>query len=118
MYCRSCGQTSPVGAMKCTACGAPFAMGAVPMGASGKPNNFLVPAILATIFCCLPLGVVSIVFAAQVDSKWNAGDYAAATEAASKAKMFFWISFGVGLVLSSLYAVYMVIMALTTFQGF
>ncbi len=38
------------------------------------PPNYLVFAILATIFCCQILGIVSIVFAAQVNSKWNAGD--------------------------------------------
>lgn len=36
--------------------------------------NHLVWAILSTLFCCLPLGVVSIVYAAQVDGKRAAGD--------------------------------------------
>ena len=45
-------------------------------------------AILSTIFCCLPLGVVSIIFAAQVDSKYAAGDYAGAEESSKKAKQF------------------------------
>ena len=31
-----------------------------------------------TLLCCLPAGIVSIVFAAQVDGKWNSGDYAGA----------------------------------------
>jgi uncharacterized membrane protein len=58
-------------------------------GAGGEPpNNNLVWAILSTIFCCLPLGVASIVFAAQVDGKWAAGDYAGAHESARKAKQF------------------------------
>lgn len=58
-------------------------------GASGpKPDNYLVWAILSTLFCCLPLGVVSIVFAAQVDGKYNSGDYAGALESSQKAKKF------------------------------
>jgi hypothetical protein len=58
-------------------------------GPSGMPpNNYLVWAILTTILCCLPLGVVSIVFAAQVNSKWAAGDYAGARDSAEKAKRF------------------------------
>lgn len=49
------------------------------------PNN-LVWAILTTLFCCLPLGVVSIVYAAQVDGKRAAGDIAGARAAADKAR--------------------------------
>ena len=37
------------------------------------PNN-LVWAILSTLFCCLPAGIVSIVYAAQVNGKLAAGD--------------------------------------------
>lgn len=48
------------------------------------PNN-LVWAILTTLFCCLPLGIVSIIYAAQVDGKRAAGDIAGAREAARKA---------------------------------
>ena len=40
--------------------------------------NHLVWAILSTLFCCLPLGIVSIVFAAQVNGKLAAGDVAGA----------------------------------------
>jgi hypothetical protein len=62
------------------------------------PPNYLVQAILATLFCCLPLGIVAIVFAAQVSSKWAGGDYAGAQNASNQAKTFCWISFGLGLV--------------------
>lgn len=51
------------------------------------PNN-LVWAILTTLFCCLPLGIVSIVYAAQVDGKRAAGDIAGARNAARKAGMW------------------------------
>ena len=52
------------------------------------PQNYLVWAILSTVFCCLPLGVASIVFAAQVNSKWQAGDARGAAESSAKAKKF------------------------------
>ncbi|MEO7478124.1 MAG: CD225/dispanin family protein [Lysobacteraceae bacterium] len=48
--------------------------------------NYLVWAILSTLFCCLPLGIVSIVYASQVDGKRAAGDIAGAQAAASSAK--------------------------------
>jgi predicted secreted protein len=49
-------------------------------------SNNLVWAILSTLFCCLPLGIVSIVFASQVNTKLAAGDVAGARESADKAK--------------------------------
>ncbi len=49
-----------------------------PYGQPGgtPPPNYLVWAILCTIFCCLPLGIASIVFAAQVNGKYAGGDIA------------------------------------------
>ncbi|MGH8992647.1 MAG: CD225/dispanin family protein, partial [Acidimicrobiia bacterium] len=74
-------------------------------GPGPKPENNLVWAILSTIFCCLPLGIASIVFAAQVDGKWSQGDYQGAREASEKAKKFAMISAGVGLGLAILFFV-------------
>lgn len=60
-----------------------------PGGPTGeKPKNYLIESILITLCCCPVLGIVSIVFAAQVDSKWNQGDQAGAVESAGKAKQF------------------------------
>ena len=63
-----------------------------------RPDNYLVPAILVTLCCCLIGGVIAIVNAAQVNSKWDAGDYAGARKAAENAKMWCWLSFGIGIV--------------------
>jgi hypothetical protein len=59
--------------------------------------NYLVPAILVTICCCLPFGIPAIVYAGQVNGKLSGGDIAGAQEASRKAKMWCWISFGLGL---------------------
>ena len=48
--------------------------------------NHLVWAILTTLFCCLPLGVVSIVYASQVDGRRAAGDLPTLTRQAHKLK--------------------------------
>jgi len=61
-----------------------------PMG-SPPPNN-LVWAILVTLFCCLPFGIVSIIYAAQVNGKWQAGDAAGAQESSRKARQ--WAMYG------------------------
>lgn len=50
--------------------------------------NYLVQSILVTLFCCLPLGIVSIIFAAQVNTKVAAGDIEGARESSEKAKKF------------------------------
>ncbi len=71
-----------------------------------KPNNYLVWAILGTIFCCLPFGIVSIVYASKVDGLWLTGNYFAATEAARKAKTWFWWSFGIGLTANIIVLIY------------
>lgn len=49
------------------------------------PDNHLVWAILSTIFCCLPFGVVSIVYAAQVESLYLQGRYEEAVDKSNKA---------------------------------
>jgi len=54
-------------------------------------------AILATVLCCLPAGIPAIVYAAQVNGKLQAGDLAGARAASENAKMWCWISFGIGL---------------------
>ncbi|NLT54629.1 MAG: CD225/dispanin family protein [Actinomycetales bacterium] len=56
--------------------------------AGPPPQNNLVWAILSTLLCCLPLGVASIVFATQVNTKWAMGDVAGAHQSAEKAKKF------------------------------
>lgn len=51
-----------------------------------KPSSNLALAIVATVLCCLPLGIVSIVYAAKVDGHWYAGRHAEAFEASRKAR--------------------------------
>lgn len=53
-----------------------------------KPISHLDLAILSTLFCCLPLGIVSIVYAAKVNDLYNAGDYAGAQDASDKAMKY------------------------------
>lgn len=50
------------------------------------PDNNMVWAILTTIFCFMPLGIVAIVYAAKVNNLWLMGYHAAANDAARKAK--------------------------------
>ncbi len=111
MFCPKCGQQVPDNASFCPSCGNPF--GAPASGGSqpyqpqpyGSPPGqyqeqiptYLVFSILVTIFCCLPTGIVAIVYAAQVSSKQASGDIAGAMAASSTAKTWCWVSFGLGL---------------------
>jgi hypothetical protein len=68
-------------------------------------------AILSTVLCCLPLGVASIVFSTQVNSKWALGDVAGAQEASDKAKKFaIWSAIAWG-ILALLYVIFFVVLA-------
>jgi hypothetical protein len=108
MHCAKCGSSNPDNASQCSACGAsltnpyatPQAMG---VGSAAQINNYLVPAIFATVCCCLPFGIVSIVYAAQVNGRLAGGDVVGAQQTAEKAKMWFWIAFGLGLAVQILY---------------
>jgi hypothetical protein len=59
--------------------------------------NYLVLAIIS-LFFSLPLGIVAVVFAARVNGQVQAGDTAGALESSRKAKLFSYISIGLGLV--------------------
>lgn len=72
-------------------------MSVPPAGNSRIPSH-MVWAILTTLFCCLPFGIVSIVFAAKVDGLQAAGNIAAAQEASNKAKLWAMIAAGSGVV--------------------
>lgn len=71
-------------------------------GGSANVPNYLVPAIIS-IFCCWPLGIVAVIFAAQVNGKVASGDIAGANDASKKAKLFSYISIGIGLVVGVIY---------------
>jgi hypothetical protein len=57
-------------------------------GQGAAPDNNLVWAILSTILCCLPLGVVAIVKSTQVSGLWAQGRFDEAQKAADDAKKF------------------------------
>jgi predicted secreted protein len=78
------------------------------------PPNYLVWAILSTLFCCLPFGIASIVFAAQVNSKWAMGDVNGALESSAKAKKFAIIAAIAGVIVAVLYVILIVAIGVGT----
>ena len=73
-----------------------------------KVPNYLIPAILSAL-CCFPLGIISIVFAAQVNGKVAAGDITGALDSSRKAKLFSYIFLGIGLLAWGCYLIFGVI---------
>src|SRR6266516_929971 len=73
-----------------------------PISAPANIPNYLMPAILS-LFCCWPLSIVAIIFAAQVNGKVAAGDIQGAMDASKKAKLFSCIAIGIGLVVRVIY---------------
>lgn len=53
---------------------------------ASPPDNYLVWAILSTVLCCLPLGIVSIIKSTEVNSKWEKGDVEGAMKSSKDAK--------------------------------
>ncbi len=60
--------------------------------------TYMVWSILATIFCFLPTGIPAIVYSSKVSELIAAGDYAGAQTASDNAKLWFYISFFLGLI--------------------
>lgn len=67
-----------------------------PQGPVHVPD-YLVASILVTLFCCLPFGIAAIIFAAKARSLKSAGQYHEAFEQSKKAKLFTYLSLGLGL---------------------
>ena len=104
MYCTKCGTKNDDNVFKCVKCG-----NDLQHLEQIEISNYLVQAILVTIFCCLPFGIPAIVFAAQVNGKLEAGDYDGAIAKSKQAKKWCWISFWVGIGIIILYILMMII---------
>lgn len=55
-----------------------------PLG--NPPENYLIFAIMMTIFCCWPVGIFAIIKATKVRELWALGDVAGAQKASEDAK--------------------------------
>jgi predicted secreted protein len=82
-----------------------------------QPKNYLIESILVTIFCCMPFGIVGIVFAAQVNAKFDAGDYEGALKASKEAKK--WMTWGLisSIVIGLFYLIFMFLLGGLAFMG-
>jgi len=109
MYCRKCGVLNDDNAYKCVQCGDVLqhisSVGPPPI----KIPNYLVYSIVVTLLCCVPLGIPAILYSAQVNSKVRIGDIQGAIDSSKKAKMWIWISFGAGFIVTIIYVILTII---------
>ncbi|MDR0973188.1 MAG: CD225/dispanin family protein [Prevotellaceae bacterium] len=96
MFCKNCGAEISENAVICLKCGASTTEKPA-TAASQPPKSYLAWSILTTIFCCLPFGIVGIVNASRVESRFYAGDMEGAQRASDNARRWTWIAFAVGL---------------------
>jgi hypothetical protein len=74
-----------------------------------KIENHLVKSVIATACCCIPFGIVGIIYAAKVDTLLRQGDRAAAAEASKKAGLWSNLAIGVGLLVNLLMITLMIV---------
>lgn len=78
------------------------------------PPTYMVWAVLSTVCCCLPLGVVAILFSAQVSTRYYARDYEGARTASRRAEIWIIASIVMGVVGTILYLPLTLISSLLT----
>lgn len=80
-------------------------------GMPQKPVNwvpYLILSIVSTLCCCLPFGVVGIVFSAKINSAMLAGNLEEAQNNAKMARIWIIVSFAIGLLTWLIYMVLIV----------
>ena len=67
-----------------------------------KPNNNLAWSLVTLLACCMPLGIVSLVYSMKVDTLYFQGQYKEAQEKADLAKKW-----AIGGIISSLVGIFL-----------
>lgn len=70
----------------------------VPRPCEPMPSTYLVWSILTMLFCCIPTGIVAIIYSSKVSSCYSSGDYAGARKASDAAAMWIIITVVLGLI--------------------
>lgn len=73
------------------------------------PPTYLIWAILVTVFCCFIPGIVAIIFASQVSSKFYAGDIDGAWRSSRNAEIWIIVSVVLGVLVATLYLPFMLL---------
>ena len=119
-FCSNCGQPVAEGTSFCSNCGSPIgnspkvnniAQPTNQINNTVPPDNYLAWAIITTVLCCLPFGIVAIVYSSKVNGLWIAGHTREALEAAKSAKTWSIVSASVGAAVIIIYLIFVVVAA-------
>lgn len=119
MYCTKCGTKLEGDEGVCPQCGQCSdescqceVAEAGTAGSRPEISNHLVLGILTTLFCCLPFGIVSIVYGAQVDAKISQGDISGAVVSSDKARSWGIYALIAGIVMNVLVFGFVILMGM------
>ena len=116
MFCQRCGKQIPDDSQYCGTCGhrqgAPVVTGPghgegeyrASSTTTGERASFPPPthqglALFCTLLCCLPCGIVALVYADKVNSRYLSGDHAGAHQASESAKTWAWVGIVGGIII-------------------
>lgn len=68
------------------------------------PPSYMIWAVLSTLCCCMPAGIVAIVFSASVSTKYFSGDIEGARRASHRVEIWVIVSIVAGIIFNALYA--------------
>lgn len=94
----------------------PYAPGGYPhpnapigLAAPQCPSTHLAMAILVTLLCCMPIGIVSIIYASKVESAFYSGNYFQAQQNSNKAKNWAIAAIFAGAAVVLLYTIFYIV---------
>ena len=96
MFCRKCGMKNDDNARKCVTCSADLYE---LQKEKAKPKNYMVFSVLL-LLSCIPTAIVSFIYGLKVNKSFLNGNYDAMETYSQKAKMWVWISFILGIIIT------------------
>lgn len=111
VFCQSCGAENSDQNISCENCNEPLTSNNQMSNSKQYENvpNYLVTSIIVTLCCCLPFGIVAIVYAASVNAKVAAGDIQGAKSASGTALMWCYLGAIPSIILSVIYFVLLIV---------
>lgn len=70
------------------------------------PSTYLAWSIVTMLLCCLPTGIVALVYSTKVSARWRMGDRAGARKASDRAALWIAITVVAGLIWAPFQAVF------------
>lgn len=101
MFCKNCGNEVNDKAVICVKCGVPIKNEF--FVSSEVISNHIAFAVITTLFCCMPFGIIAIVYSSQVNTKVALGDLEGARLASEKSKKWCIVALCSGIVVGIIY---------------